>query len=169
VTLTDAAVERYSRQILLPEVGGRGQERLCAARALLTGTGPAAEFAASLLVRAGVRVDRAAGERDTLSIALAGRDAVLARRHGTRALVLTLTGRPCLHCVGPSGPAPDDAASADPAADQVVGALAAGEAVRLALGLAPAGRVQRVDLAAACAEPAPLPSTAGCARCGGAA
>jgi hypothetical protein len=52
--LTDAQVERYSRQILLPEVGGRGQERLLAARVVLAGAGTAAEAAATLLARAGV-------------------------------------------------------------------------------------------------------------------
>lgn len=52
--LSDAQVERYSRQILLPEVGGRGQERLLAARVALAGAGRAAAVAATLLGRAGV-------------------------------------------------------------------------------------------------------------------
>src|SRR5262245_55493685 len=48
--LTDAQLERYSRQILLPEVGGRGQERLLAATVTLARGG----VAATLLGRAGV-------------------------------------------------------------------------------------------------------------------
>ena len=52
--LTDAQVERYSRQIVLPEVGGRGQERLLAARVAIVGFGPAAVAAVTLLGRAGV-------------------------------------------------------------------------------------------------------------------
>jgi len=52
--LTDAQVERYSRQVILPEVGGRGQERLLAARVALAGAGEAAAHAATLLGRAGV-------------------------------------------------------------------------------------------------------------------
>ena len=52
--LTDAQVERYSRQILLPEVGGRGQARLLAARVAVGGDGPAAAVAVLLLGRAGV-------------------------------------------------------------------------------------------------------------------
>jgi ThiF family len=52
--LSDAQIERYSRQILLPEVGGRGQERLLAARVALAGTGDAAAVAATLLGRAGI-------------------------------------------------------------------------------------------------------------------
>jgi hypothetical protein len=52
--LTDAQIERYGRQILLPEVGGRGQARLLAARVALAGGGEAAETAAILLGRAGV-------------------------------------------------------------------------------------------------------------------
>jgi hypothetical protein len=54
VMLTDAQVERYSRQIVLPEVGARGQERLLAARIALAGDGAAATSAAMLLGRAGV-------------------------------------------------------------------------------------------------------------------
>jgi adenylyltransferase/sulfurtransferase len=54
MTLTDAQVERYSRQIILPAVGGRGQARLLAARVALAGTGPVAAAAATLLARAGV-------------------------------------------------------------------------------------------------------------------
>jgi hypothetical protein len=52
--LTDAQVERYSRQIILPEVGARGQERLCTSRVALAGEGAAATTAALLLGRAGV-------------------------------------------------------------------------------------------------------------------
>ena len=52
--LSDAQIERYGRQILLPEVGGRGQERLLAARVAVAGAGPAAVTAVTLLGRAGV-------------------------------------------------------------------------------------------------------------------
>lgn len=52
--LTDAQLERYSRQVLLPEVGGRGQERLLAAAVTLAGGGVAAGVAGVLLGRAGV-------------------------------------------------------------------------------------------------------------------
>ena len=52
--LTDAQVERYSRQIILPEVGARGQERLLASRIAVAGDGEAAITAALLLGRAGV-------------------------------------------------------------------------------------------------------------------
>jgi adenylyltransferase/sulfurtransferase len=52
--LTDAQIERYSRQIILPEVGARGQERLLAARVAVTGAGIAAAATVTLLGRAGV-------------------------------------------------------------------------------------------------------------------
>src|SRR5262245_51082553 len=48
--LTDAQLERYGRQVLLPEVGGRGQERLLAATVTLAGGG----VTATLLGRAGI-------------------------------------------------------------------------------------------------------------------
>jgi molybdopterin/thiamine biosynthesis adenylyltransferase len=52
--LSDAQVERDSRQILLPEVGGRGQARLLASRLLVAGSGEAARIAGTLAARAGV-------------------------------------------------------------------------------------------------------------------
>ncbi len=52
--LTDSQIERYSRQIVLPEVGGRGQERLLAAVAMIAGEGEGALFCAAHLAAAGV-------------------------------------------------------------------------------------------------------------------
>jgi hypothetical protein len=52
--LTDSQIERYSRQIVLPEVGGRGQERLLVAQATIVGRDEAALFCAAYLAAAGV-------------------------------------------------------------------------------------------------------------------
>jgi hypothetical protein len=167
VTLSDALVERYSRQILLPEVGGRGQERLCAARAVVVGGGPAAAYAASLLAAAGAVVAIADGAPGTLAIALDGRTAVVARVHPNGAVVVTPAGRPCAHCLpdatwgAPVGAAP----ASDAARDQIVGAVVAGEALRVILGLATHGRAQTVDLGAGTFAARPLPGGPGCAAC----
>lgn len=53
-TLSDAQVERYSRQIVLREIGGAGQARLLATSVLLLGGGPLAEMAALYLAGAGI-------------------------------------------------------------------------------------------------------------------
>src|SRR5262249_19963871 len=52
--LSDSQIDRYARQIVLPEIGGRGQERLLGARVAIRGSGDAALIAASYLAGAGV-------------------------------------------------------------------------------------------------------------------
>ena len=52
--LSDAQIERYSRQIILPQVGGKGQEKLLRARVLVNGSGPLQTTALLYLAAAGV-------------------------------------------------------------------------------------------------------------------
>ena len=52
--LTAAQIERYSRQIIVPGLGGRGQERVAAARILLVGDARDIEAPLSYLVASGV-------------------------------------------------------------------------------------------------------------------
>jgi hypothetical protein len=54
MSLTDAQIDRYSRQIIVPRIGGRGQERLVAARILLVGDARDIEAPLAYLVGAGV-------------------------------------------------------------------------------------------------------------------
>jgi len=52
--LSDLQIERYSRQILLPQVGGRGQESIFAASVEVVGDGLVARTAARYLCAAGI-------------------------------------------------------------------------------------------------------------------
>ncbi|MBU2567986.1 MAG: molybdopterin-synthase adenylyltransferase MoeB [Elusimicrobia bacterium] len=54
VDLSEDQIERYSRQIILPEIGGRGQEKLLKAKALVIGCGGLGSPAAYYLAGAGV-------------------------------------------------------------------------------------------------------------------
>ena len=52
--LRDDQIERYSRQILLPNVGGKGQEKLLSAKVLIIGAGGLGSPAALYLTSAGI-------------------------------------------------------------------------------------------------------------------
>ena len=52
--LRDDQIERYSRQILLPDVGGKGQEKLLSASVLMIGAGGLGSPAALYLASAGI-------------------------------------------------------------------------------------------------------------------
>lgn len=54
MTLSDAQIDRYSRQIVLPEIGGAGQQRLLTARVAVAGAGELAATVVRYLAGAGV-------------------------------------------------------------------------------------------------------------------
>jgi len=162
--LDDAAIERFSRQILLPEVGGRGQARLSAARVAVAGDGPVAAITRDLLARAGVRVEPADAPADV-------RVDTTGAAHGEgRPLVIATAPHvdgwpapPCPACTPPAAPRPaGDGPLAAPAA-LAEGALAAAEALLLLLGIRTTPRRQTVDLRAGVLAAAPLAPRPGCA------
>ena len=54
MSLTEQQIERYSRQILLPEIGGSGQQRLLNSGVAILGSGEMAKVAACYLAGAGI-------------------------------------------------------------------------------------------------------------------
>ena len=74
MSLTDAQIDRYSRQIIVPRIGGRGQERLLAARILLVGDARDIEAPLAYLVGAGV---------GTICLKLSGDQAVFTEKTRT--------------------------------------------------------------------------------------
>lgn len=184
--LSDAQIERWSRQILLPDVGGRGQLRLLAARVGLVGDDPVAAQCVDLLQRAGVPVtagvvpddaevliDLAADTDASVTLArravAAGVPLVRGRLAGAAGSVDTLTGRPCGCCVTPGQPSPARGSGPliRPAA-QALSALVAAEVLGALLAPPRHGRRQRFDLAAGDFAGAALvgPTGDGCEVCG---
>jgi molybdopterin/thiamine biosynthesis adenylyltransferase len=53
-SFTDEQIRRYSRQIILPEVGGKGQKKLMASRVLVLGAGGLGSSAIAYLAAAGI-------------------------------------------------------------------------------------------------------------------
>src|SRR3972149_7845229 len=51
---TEEQIERYSRHIILPEVGGKGQKKICQAKVFIVGTGGLGSPCAFYLCAAGV-------------------------------------------------------------------------------------------------------------------
>jgi len=178
MTLSEQQIERWARQIILPEVGGRGQARLLDATASIAGTGGAAHFARELLERAGLRTDGDApadvvvdfsGDRAAVAARgrlarEAGRPFVVVLAGDAAADVITLVGRPCVDCA----PLPTGAGEPHAPLAMALGALAAGEALRVVLAPPTSGRVQTLDL-----ETGDLTSRAldgpRCAACGASA
>jgi hypothetical protein len=151
--LGDAEIERWARHVVLPEVGGRGQERLLASRVAVLGGGPAGRHAADLLRRAGVTVtDQNAGTVVDLRLDPAGvpagrdRAVVWGRLRGARLTVLAFPA----NTRHPRAAGGDDAAATPVGAPlgacalHVLGALAATEA--LVVLLAPTHGVRRTTL-----------------------
>jgi hypothetical protein len=56
MSLDDSQLERYARQVIIPGVGTRGQERLLASRVLVVGCAPERAIAAEYLAGSGVIV-----------------------------------------------------------------------------------------------------------------
>ena len=54
MSFTEDQITRYSRHILLPEVGGKGQKKIAQARILIIGAGGLGSPAALYLAAAGV-------------------------------------------------------------------------------------------------------------------
>jgi hypothetical protein len=173
--LSDAQIERWSRQILLPDVGGRGQLRLLAARVGVAGCGPVADAAVDLLQRAGIPVVAGSVPPDAevavdldggAAGATPGTPLVRGRVAGAAGSVVTLVGRPCPLCA-PSWAAPPSSTGGmlAAAAGRVAASLVAAEVMRVVLARPAGGRRCTFDLDEGTFASGPLTGD-GCAACG---
>lgn len=142
--LTDAQIERYSRQILLREVGGTGQTALLAARVLVAGSGAAFETAATYLAGAGVGVLDVLSPGAPLPIETLAFAPVRSRNTDTRIrtvprdAAIALDAYDVVLALGDEALATARGVTGRPVRGSVV--LHAGAAERVALSIVPAGR-----------------------------
>ena len=126
--LREDQIRRYARQILLREVGGTGQARLLAGRAVVVGDGAAAEEAATYLAAAGVGVV-------VLDDALAARVADRLQRMNPDVRVERASEDATRLAVTSAG-APATRITPEPADDRLAGTLAAHAALMTLTGAA---------------------------------
>lgn len=176
--LTDDQIERYSRHILLPEVGGKGQARLLASSVLVCGDGPAAECCAAYLAAAGVDAVAWQGEAAPLFLAgpvaseidepslvveigAAGPAQVPAIRAAISGDRVTVARGRCRDCLTLAAPVASNSDRAEVGA--LAGSLAATEALLMLSGVdGIEGRVLELDLASGRVEQRAAPRCAGC-------
>jgi len=194
VRLDDLQIERYSRQIVLPEVGAEGQLRLLAARVAIAGTGVAAERVLAYLAAAGVGTIEAApslhwiadpGQTDVTvgPLATGGHEAPrdvavfagewdlgsIAARHS----LWTAAGRageipPCPSCAEAALPeAPAVPGELRALRDALLGTVVATEVVKAILGIGTPlrGLVLRYDPGSGSVTVGPAAARPGCPTC----
>src|SRR5580693_8733723 len=150
MTLTDAQIDRYSRQIIVPRIGGRGQERILAARMILVGDARDIEAPRAYLAGAGVGriatvADQSPGHFD-LALAIIGTEAArkvvneVAGNREVQALIVARLDAPGRIAVVPDGLSVDasmltEVGPRSEAAD-FIAMLATAEAFKLLAGYA---------------------------------
>ena len=150
MTLTDAQIDRYSRQIIVPRIGGRGQERILAARMLLVGDARDIEAPRAYLAGAGVGTivtvaDQSPGRFD-LALAIIGSEAArkvakeIVVQREVQALIVARLDAPGRIAVVPGGHSVDasmltEVGTRSEAAD-FIAMLATAEAFKLLAGYA---------------------------------
>ncbi len=189
--LRDDQVERYSRQIVLPEIGPLGQARLLASRVTVAGHGVAAERAVAYLAAAGVGVIVAPvalhhlvdpAQDDVSTRPLDGDDqpsdaallvGAFAGDIRARRTLWIADGRagelpPCATCAGTAlAPAPAVPPELHALRDGVLGTVLATEIVKALLGIGTPlrGRVLTYDAVQASISVEPVSSSPACLRC----
>jgi hypothetical protein len=134
MALDELQIRRYARHILLPEVGGIGQERLLAAEVRVSGEPTWVDLAAAYLSAAGVACDADSGAGLTIET-----------RGSTLGVVARVELDSILVCASRC-PACRGASSGPLLAElgQLVATLAASETLRLILGIGDPDRAWRL-------------------------